>query len=489
MKQSDKPSFSVTIGVHSFDLSSRELRNSAGAPVALRAKSAQLLRALASRPGRMIPKSALMDAVWGDVNVTEESLTKCARDIRLALGADADCLETVPRQGFRLEASAIAAPDAGTAKLYVTPLDNLTGGSRWDRIAKGLAGQIANNLDVDPWFMVLLGPATSESGLVLSGEVLAQDARVRILLRLSDGSHVLWSDSRDFPEGELFAMIDEMSARATAALSRVWTGPHFPKLSRKAKRKPADQLNTFENWLIATEFILNFTLDHVRGAKDYIGRALDTDEDFLPAWGSLATFHQILMNSETTRAARSDHQRAHAKTFRRLEVLDPEGVQTLLHGGFLAALDGKLEEAYARVDHIVATRPSSLDLVARCMIFAGHWDWLGPRAEDWRGRLRQGPCAHPVHQHALGVAAYHLGDCRTAYQTMRRQAFPLSHTLLMLSAAVRLGESDATEQATQIWHENVPADLKVEELLSRIGAQGRFRDQLLSDVEMVLHPS
>ena len=56
-------------------------------PVELRPKSFVLLGYLVRHAGRVIPKDELLDAVWNDVTVTEDSVTQCIRDIRLALGA------------------------------------------------------------------------------------------------------------------------------------------------------------------------------------------------------------------------------------------------------------------------------------------------------------------------------------------------------------------------------------------------------------------
>ena len=44
-----------------------------------------------------------METVWGDVLVTEDSLTQCVADIRRAIGdEDRRVLRTVPRKGYLL---------------------------------------------------------------------------------------------------------------------------------------------------------------------------------------------------------------------------------------------------------------------------------------------------------------------------------------------------------------------------------------------------
>lgn len=85
---------------HKLDLAKGRLHGPGG-EVALRPKSFDLLVYLLQNAGRVIPKDELLDAIWPDVTVTEDSLTQCIRDIRLALGeSGAGLLRTVPRRGY-----------------------------------------------------------------------------------------------------------------------------------------------------------------------------------------------------------------------------------------------------------------------------------------------------------------------------------------------------------------------------------------------------
>src|SRR3954463_12513261 len=72
-----------------------------GAAVTLRRKAFELLLHLAKRAGRVVPKTELMDAVWPDVIVTEDSLTQAVREIRKALGAAGPlAIRTVAGRGY-----------------------------------------------------------------------------------------------------------------------------------------------------------------------------------------------------------------------------------------------------------------------------------------------------------------------------------------------------------------------------------------------------
>src|SRR6516164_469843 len=88
---------------------------------ALRPKSFDVLRYLVAHPRRVISKDELIKAVWPNVIVTDESLTRCISDVRHALGdASQQIIETVPKRGYLLD-------------LEVSVLDTTTGATP-DRI-------------------------------------------------------------------------------------------------------------------------------------------------------------------------------------------------------------------------------------------------------------------------------------------------------------------------------------------------------------------
>ncbi|MDX8517516.1 winged helix-turn-helix domain-containing tetratricopeptide repeat protein [Mesorhizobium dulcispinae] len=110
-----KSAETITFRGFVFLTKSKELRTVEGKAVSLRSQSAEVLSVLAARPGEIVSKDALMQAVWPDTFVTDDSLTQCIADIRRALADDAHVIvETVPRRGYRLNAdlSDAAAPNA-----------------------------------------------------------------------------------------------------------------------------------------------------------------------------------------------------------------------------------------------------------------------------------------------------------------------------------------------------------------------------------------
>lgn len=111
-----KSAETITFGGFAFLAKSKELRTLEGKAVNLRSQSAEVLSALAARPGEMVSKDALMQAVWPDTFVTDDSLTQCIADIRRALGDDAHVIvETLPKRGYRLNADPLGAADPDAA--------------------------------------------------------------------------------------------------------------------------------------------------------------------------------------------------------------------------------------------------------------------------------------------------------------------------------------------------------------------------------------
>ncbi len=67
-------------------------------------KAFRVLTYLALNAGRLVPKEELLNAVWANVAVTDESLVQSIRQLRQKLGDGAHrVIKTVPRRGYLLE--------------------------------------------------------------------------------------------------------------------------------------------------------------------------------------------------------------------------------------------------------------------------------------------------------------------------------------------------------------------------------------------------
>jgi TolB-like protein/DNA-binding winged helix-turn-helix (wHTH) protein len=69
--------------------------------IKLRPKPFEALKHLVENPGRLISKAELIEVIWPDTAVTDDSLVQCMIEVRRALGDDAQqVVKTVPRRGY-----------------------------------------------------------------------------------------------------------------------------------------------------------------------------------------------------------------------------------------------------------------------------------------------------------------------------------------------------------------------------------------------------
>ncbi len=83
----------------------------AGEEIKLRPKVYETLKYLVEHPGRLIGKQELMQAVWPDAFVTDDSLVQCTVELRRALDDRTQhLLKTVPRRGYLFTAQVVQCP-------------------------------------------------------------------------------------------------------------------------------------------------------------------------------------------------------------------------------------------------------------------------------------------------------------------------------------------------------------------------------------------
>src|SRR5215217_1876583 len=95
-----------------FELDSEraELRTPDGESIKLRPKTLEMLRLLAGNSGRVQSKQQLMEAVWPNVHVGEDSLFQCIREIRAALGDDKrQLVRVISGRGYLFQAEVTGA--------------------------------------------------------------------------------------------------------------------------------------------------------------------------------------------------------------------------------------------------------------------------------------------------------------------------------------------------------------------------------------------
>jgi DNA-binding winged helix-turn-helix (wHTH) protein/tetratricopeptide (TPR) repeat protein len=88
-----------------------ELRRADGETIRLRPKSFDMLQLFVANAGRVLSKQDLIEAIWPNVHVGEDSLFQCIREIRTALGDDRrQLIKLVSGRGYLFDAEVSSAP-------------------------------------------------------------------------------------------------------------------------------------------------------------------------------------------------------------------------------------------------------------------------------------------------------------------------------------------------------------------------------------------
>lgn len=249
------------IGDRRLNLEKRELFDHLGNPIDLRRQSLDVLIYLARNAGSIVSRERIINKVWHDVAVTDDSLVQCISDIRRALGdAGKKNLRTLPRQGYRLTVDGAlpavfgdddpgtppipdARPEPPSAPVFperpsiaVLPFVNMSGDPAQDVFSEGICENIITALSRIRWFFVIartssfsykapsvdVREAARELGVryVLTGSVRASKHVLRVTAKLveaNSGAHV-WADNYDRELVEIFDVQDEITRNVVASL-------------------------------------------------------------------------------------------------------------------------------------------------------------------------------------------------------------------------------------------------------------------------------
>jgi adenylate cyclase len=158
-----QPAVAKTFSFEGFrlDLERGSLCNEHG-EIELRPKSFQVLRYLIGNAGRLVAKEELLQAIWPNVTVSEESLTRCISDVRSALqDAESRIIKTVPRRGYRFTATVTVSDAPATSRVVngadilsipegpsiaVLPFVNMSGDPDQEYFADGMVEEITTAL-------------------------------------------------------------------------------------------------------------------------------------------------------------------------------------------------------------------------------------------------------------------------------------------------------------------------------------------------------
>jgi TolB-like protein/Tfp pilus assembly protein PilF len=243
-----------------------------GSRLALEPKALKVLLYFLRHPGRVIRKDELLDAVWGDTAVTEDSLVRTIVMLRRLLGDDRReprFIETVATLGYRFicpVGEAVRSSRLRVNSLAVLPFENLSRDPEQDYFADGmtealictLSGiqalrvisrttamrfrqtqkrvpEIARELDVDA---------------VVEGTVSRYDNRVRVTVNLVQAptDQHLWSGSYEAEWKDVLALQNSLARTIAEKVEVELTPEDHAQLAFVPQRTP----EAYECYLKAT---------------------------------------------------------------------------------------------------------------------------------------------------------------------------------------------------------------------------------------------
>lgn len=364
-----------------------------GIVLPLRPKSFDVLVYLVQNPGRLVPKGELIDNVWQDVMVTENSLVQCIKEIRQALNDNAHGeIETVSKRGY-LFASPVVVIDSDTANLglsalttaagndgalplldrpsiAVLPFANMSGDSDQEYFADGISEDLITGLSRIRWLFVIarnsafvykhravdVKQVSRELGVryVLEGSVRRVGTRIRVSAQLIDavtGGHH-WAERYDRELGDIFAVQDEITCSVVAALEpRLLAAEGVRTLARSA------DLGAWELVARAQMHVWRLTRPDYETAIGALTTAVESHPDYAPARSLLAFYLLFVAHMGWVNR---DHGllvgRQHAIRAAAIDDCDSWGQIAL---GYLAMMEKRTEESIAAFRRAVKLNPSS----------------------------------------------------------------------------------------------------------------------------------
>jgi adenylate cyclase len=309
--------------------------------VALRPKSFEVLRYLVERAGRLVEKDEVLNAVWPNVIVTDESLAQCISEARRAIGdSDQAIIKTVPRRGYRFvapvsqyepdahtEAALRVADLAATARreadtridqrfeapspdrpsIAVLAFTNLGGDPQEEYFSDGISEDIITELSRFSELLVIARNSTFQykgvavdirqagrelgARYVLEGSVRRESDRIRITVQLIDartGGH-LWAERYDRELTNVFAIQDEVARAIVTILAA-----HVNKAeAKRTLLKPPTSWEAYDYYLRAAEAyrLRARSKTSIEETRRLLKQSLAIDPDYARALAVLSATH------------------------------------------------------------------------------------------------------------------------------------------------------------------------------------------------------
>ena len=481
-----------------------------GQPVALGARALDVLLALIERRERLVTKDELLGLVWPTVVVEENNLQVQVSALRKALGVEA--IATIPGRGYRftlsltgIEASAstptpspgddlagapalksyetgstldttlrnVQTPDRYLS-LVVLPFANRTGDPQQEYLADGITESLTMDLSsVRDAFIVDVGAAFSYKGkqltaqqigkdldvrFVLQGSVQRTGDRIRINAHLADAAsnRLLWSETFDGYQSDLFALQDQVTSRIGNSVGR-------EIIIRAARESESRKISPQVSDLLLRARALNLqpqSLETLQGAEALYKKALSLEPSNPKVMVGLAGTLALQASNFSTVFSKSEVDIKFSEGLnlalmaKRIDPDDP-GIYAVIghHASHYGDLEGS-QRAYEKRLALAPHQPSAFNNVGKCLILRGE-------PEKAIELLIKGVELNPKHPGAnltfnLGWAYFMLGDIEQAIDWLEKSLdqsplYPNTHAYLAMAYTMKRQDAKARAEVAEVF--------------------------------------
>ncbi len=355
------------------------------APIAVGRRALDLLGILVERPGDLVSRNEIIDAVWPETTVEDSNLNVQIAALRRILDdgrAESSCIQTVSGRGYRFVGPVTrvepAPSHSGTGRphgpstvipahlaaaprlsIVVLPFSNLSDDREQQYFADGITEDLTTDLSRLADMLVISRNTaityrskpvgTKQIGrelgvrYVLEGSVRRSGDQVRVNAQLIDAetnAH-LWAERFDRDTGDLFALQNEITGRIAVELNL--------ELIASEAARPTEQPDAFDYILRgrAAGSKPKTRQNHAEAISLY-ERALALDPRSVAAQSYLAGELTGRVLNQMTDSATADIARAEELAECALAA-EPRSFRSHLAKGQVLRAQGRFEEAVARV--------------------------------------------------------------------------------------------------------------------------------------------
>jgi adenylate cyclase len=387
-----------------------------GRKIKVERKTMQLLMCLAERAGQVVSIEELLNVVWKDVVVSQDSVYAAVAALRRTLGDDPKSpkyIANVVSRGYRLIApvspweeppaghlsddTAASGPDRPS--IAVMPFVNLSGDPSQEYFSEGIAEDISTELA--RWRLLAV---RSRSALfryrgvavdikqvsrelnvrfVVEGSVRRTGERIRINVQLVDGEtgNHIWVEKFDHRIEEIFAVQDRVVQTIVSTL----VGRVEVSAAEQARRKPPTSLAAYECVLKGNAL----SWDDPSGAAEatrLFEQAIELDPGYAYAHALLAVMFRRQWHDDL-RSPQSTLEKAYTLARRAVELDDSESTCHAILG-HVCLLKRQHDLAVRYTRRAVEINPNNqwnaADL-GSCLVYAGEPE----EALTWFSKARE----------------------------------------------------------------------------------------------------